>query len=91
MKSLAEALQQEPEDSGPSNKIQESHSAPRCAIAGLLTPGFWLLLQPWHDWRYRNDFNASEENGCSPVYEPIVDYWIDSEPGPGYSSTQRSD
>jgi hypothetical protein len=46
MKSLAEALQQEPEDSGSSNKIQESHSGPRWATAGLLTPGFWLLAPP---------------------------------------------
>ena len=30
--------------------------------------------------------NASDEQICSPVYEAIRDYWIDSRPGPGYSS-----
>jgi hypothetical protein len=29
--------------------------------------------------------NASDEQICSPVYEAIRDYWIDSRLGPGYS------
>jgi len=44
-----------------------------------------FLLRGWHDWRYKAHPNASNEQICSPVYEAIRDYWIDSRLGPGYS------
>jgi hypothetical protein len=54
-----------------------------------LDPLYTFLRIGWHDWRYKADFNASDEQRRSrahePVYEPIRDYWIDSRLGPGYS------
>ncbi len=45
-----------------------------------------FALPSWHDCRCKSDPNASEEPGGEPLYEPIVDYCIDSRLGPGYSS-----
>jgi hypothetical protein len=50
-----------------------------------------FALPSWHDCGCMSDANASEDPGDDPLYEPIVDYCIDSRLGPGYSSPQRSD
>ena len=44
-----------------------------------------FFCRGWHDWRYKAHASASDEQICSPVYEAIRDYWIDSRLGPGYS------
>jgi hypothetical protein len=86
MKLLAVALEeepgariQEPEDSvSGTHRINLRKSFCRAmrnclpSDSGILPPG--SSCSTWHDWRYRNDFNASEGHGCSQVYEPIVDY-----------------
>jgi hypothetical protein len=55
----------------------------------MLTPirrnAHTFLLRGWHDWRYKADLSARNEQIFSPVYEAIRDYWIDSRLGPGYS------
>jgi hypothetical protein len=33
-----------------------------------------FLLRGWHDWRYKADPGARDEQSFSPVYEPIRDY-----------------
>jgi hypothetical protein len=84
MKSLAEALQQEPgaRIQEPEDSASGTHRInPRklfCpAMRNCLPSAPWILApgsscSTWHDWRYGSDFDASEELGCSPVYEPIV-------------------
>jgi hypothetical protein len=57
----------------------------RCSVP-VRRAGARAYRVSWHDCRYINEPNASEEPGGDPLYEPIVDYCIDSRLGPGYSS-----
>lgn len=62
-------------------RITHRHTCPCASLDVPLTP----LSTSWHDWRCKSAPSAGDEQSCNPVSEPIVDYWIDSRPGPGYS------
>jgi hypothetical protein len=60
-------------------------SSPAMRLSSVAEPQLLELLFILARLALQNRPNAGDEPSWNPVSEPIVDYWIDSGLGPGYS------